>query len=479
MAPIKKNFLYSSALTVSGYIFPFITYPYVSRVLGVNNIGICNFVDSIINYFILFSMLGISVLGVREIAKANGDFVRLSRTFSELLGLNAIFVVISLIVLCISIFLVPQLYVYKSLMFIGVLKLVFNFLQVEWFFQGIENFKYVTFRGLSIKILYVFLVFIFIRDSSDYPIYYLLTVLIIVLSALINIIYSRKFAKFSWRKFSFRHYIRPFCILGIYALLTSMYTTFNVAYLGFTSNEVEVGYYTTATKLYTILLALFTAFTSVMIPRMSSLVAENKMEEFKKLSQKSSNILFGFSIPLIIYASVYAPYIINLIAGMGYEGAILPMRIILPLVLVIGYEQILICHILMPLKKDKAVLMNSVLGASVGIIFNILLVSHWGSVGSSIVWLLSEIIVLSSAQYYVFKYLSLSFPYNVLIKNILYMLPLAILLILCSMGISSLLLLLFIGACITIAYSFVVQIYVIRNEFVIDIISKFKKKWKK
>ena len=133
-----------------------------------------------------------------------------------------------------------------------------------------------------------------------------------------------------------------------------MYTTFNVAYLGFTSNEVEVGYYTTATKLYTILLALFTAFTSVMIPRMSSLVAENKMEEFKKLSQKSSNILFGFSIPLIIYASVYAPYIINLIAGMGYEGAILPMRIILPLVLVIGYEQILICHILMPLKKDKA-----------------------------------------------------------------------------------------------------------------------------
>ena len=216
-----------------------------------------------------------------------------------------------------------------------------------------------------------------------------------------------------------------------------------------------------------------------MIPRMSSLVAENKMEEFKKLSQKSSNILFGFSIPLIIYASVYAPYIINLIAGMGYEGAILPMRIILPLVLVIGYEQILICHILMPLKKDKAVLMNSVLGASVGIIFNILLVSHWGSVGSSIVWLLSEIIVLSSAQYYVFKYLSLSFPYNVLIKNILYMLPLAILLILCSMGISSLLLLLFIGACITIAYSFVVQIYVIRNEFVIDIISKFKKKWKK
>ena len=364
-------------------------------------------------------------------------------------------------------------------MFIGVLKLVFNFLQVEWFFQGIENFKYVTFRGLSIKILYVFLVFIFIRDSSDYPIYYLLTVLIIVLSALINIIYSRKFAKFSWRKFCFRHYIRPFCILGIYALLTSMYTTFNVAYLGFTSNEVEVGYYTTATKLYTILLALFTAFTSVMIPRMSSLVAENKMEEFKKLSQKSSNILFGFSIPLIIYASVYAPYIINLIAGMGYEGAILPMRIILPLVLVIGYEQILICHILMPLKKDKAVLMNSVLGASVGIIFNILLVSHWGSVGSSIVWLLSEIIVLSSAQYYVFKYLSLSFPYNVLIKNILYMLPLAILLILCSMGISSLLLLLFIGACITIAYSFVVQIYVIRNEFVIDIISKFKKKWKK
>ena len=103
MASIKKNFLYSSALTDSGYIFPFITYPYVSRVLGVNNIGICNFVDSIINYFILFSMLGISVLGVREIAKVNGSPQKVSRVFSDLLSLNAIFTILSLIALCFSI----------------------------------------------------------------------------------------------------------------------------------------------------------------------------------------------------------------------------------------------------------------------------------------------------------------------------------------------------------------------------------------
>lgn len=472
MASIKKNFLYSSALTVSGYIFPFITYPYVSRVLGVNNIGICNFVDSIINYFILFSMLGISVLGVREIAKVNGSPQKVSRVFSDLLSLNAIFTILSLIALCFSILFIPQFYEYRSLMFIGLLKLVFNFLQIDWFFQGIENFKYVTLRGVMIKALYVLLVFIFIRDSSDYKVYYLLSVLMVVFTALINIMYCRHFVDIKIKGISFLFYIKPFCILGIYALLTSMYTSFNIAYLGFVSGEIEVGYYTTATKLYTIFLALFTAFTGVMIPRMSSLVAENKMEEFKRISRKSSDILFSFSIPLIIYTSIFAPQIIMLISGKGYEGAILPMRIVLPLILFIGYEQILICHILMPLKKDKAILINSIIGASVGILLNILLVPYWGSIGSSIVWLLSEIAVLCSAQSFVKKYLLLSFPFKSLLRNIIYMLPLVVFVMICNFYIKSLLLSLFIGACVVCIYSLIIQIYCIKNEFIIAAISK-------
>lgn len=178
-----------------------------------------------------------------------------------------------------------------------------------------------------------------------------------------------------------------------------MYTSFNVAYLGFVANETEVGYYTTATKLYSILLALFTAFTGVLLPRMSSLLAENKLDEFKLLLQKSVNILFTFSIPVIIISTIMAPEIIQIIAGKGYEGAIIPMRIVMPLMLIIGYEQIMVIQTLMPLRKDKAILYNSILGATTGVLMNVLLVSTYKSIGSSIVWVTSELVVLTASQF--------------------------------------------------------------------------------
>lgn len=134
-------------------------------------------------------------------------------------------------------------------------------------------------------------------------------------------------------------------------MLTSMYTSFNVTFLGFVTNVTEVGYYTTATKLHGIILAFFTAFTGVMLPRMSALVAENRMDEVKRLINKSFDLLFMISIPLIVFSIYFAPEIIYLISGNGYEGAITPMRMVMPLVLIIGMEQILIVQLLMPLKK--------------------------------------------------------------------------------------------------------------------------------
>ena len=135
---IGKNFLYSSVLTASNYLFPFILYPYVLRTLGVENIGVCDFVDSIINYFVLFSMLGISIVGVREIAQANVDKDRLNNVFTSLIILNGITTVIAVIGLVLAVYFIPALEAYKEMLFIGIIKLVGNFLLIEWFYKGIE-----------------------------------------------------------------------------------------------------------------------------------------------------------------------------------------------------------------------------------------------------------------------------------------------------------------------------------------------------
>lgn len=408
---IKKNILYSSVLTVSNFLFPLLVYPYISRVLGATNIGICNFVDSIINYFILFSMMGINTIGIREIAKAKGNDFQLSKTFSCLLMLNIISTLIVLIALLLAVWLIPDLQRHQEMMYIGALKLIFNCLLIEWFYKGLENFKFITQRTILVRLIYVVLVFICVRDKDDYDIYYLLTVLTIIFNAFVNIFYSRKFIHIILKGVSMSPYLRSFFILGIYALLTSMYTSFNVAYLGFVAGETEVGYYTTAVKLYTVLISLFTAFTGVMMPRMSSLIAEGKYDDFKRLTDKSIDVLLTFVMPVIVFSMIYAPQIIAIISGPGYEAAIVPMRIIVPLLLIIGYEQIIIIQILTPLKKDKAILINSALGGLVGILMNLLLVSDYHSIGSAIVWVTAEITVLSSGQYFVTKYIHNRFPY--------------------------------------------------------------------
>ena len=183
MTSIKKNFLYSSILTTANYIFPFITYPYVSRVLGVDKIGVCNFVDSIIHYFIILSMLGVSSVGIREIAKNKRNPKELSDTFNNLFWLTGGCTLIATIILLFCIYCVPQLSEHKNLMFVGVLKLISNFLLIEWLFKGLEDFKYITQRTLIVKCLYVIGVFCFIKDSADYNIYYLLTALMISFNA--------------------------------------------------------------------------------------------------------------------------------------------------------------------------------------------------------------------------------------------------------------------------------------------------------
>lgn len=419
MSSLKKNLFYSSILTTANYIFPLLTYPYVSRVLGINNIGVCNFIDGIINYFVLFSMMGISILGIREVATNKNNPEKLQKTFSSLLTINSITTIIGLVILTIATISIPRLAENIELMIFGGFKLLFNLFLIEWFYKGLEDFRYITIRTIFVKCLYVIAVFAFVRKSTDYPIYYLITILMVVVNAIVNIIHSRKFTTFSFKGIKIKPYIKPYFTLGIYLLLTSMYTSFNVIYLGFVGGDTEVGYYTTATKLYTILIALFIALTGVLLPRMSSLIAEGKIDEFKAKIDQSVNILLSISFPAIIFMTMLAPQIIYLISGPGYEGAIVPMRIILPLFSIIGYEQILVIQTMMPLKMDKTILKNSMIGAIVGITLNIFIVTKFAAIGSAIVWVACEIIILTLSQIAILTQIGLKFPFRNICFNVI------------------------------------------------------------
>lgn len=471
---IKKNFAFSSILTASSYIFPLLTFPYVTRVLGVNNIGICSFVEGVVGYFMLFSAMGIGTLAIREVAKYKSDKILLSKAFNSLLSLNMLTTLIAMMALFVALLFVPELQRHENMFYIAIGQILFKTLLIEWLFIGLEDFKYITIRTILIKIVYVISVFIFIKTPEDYQMYFALNVFAVVINAIVNMLYSRHFVSYSIKGIQIKKYIEPFIILGIYGFLTSLYKSFNVVFLGFSSNNIQVGYYSTATRVYAIILSLFSAFTGVMLPRMSSLVAEGKSKEFLDLANKSVDALLFFTIPLIVISELFAPQIIFFLAGNGYEGAILPMRIVMPLMLVIGYEQIIIIQMLMPLKKDRAILINSVWGGGCALLLNFLLVPKFESVGSAFVWVISELIVLFSAQYFISKYEKFEFPLSKFVGRIVSSLPIIIVFLLLKKRIdnNSILQPVIISIVISLYY-YVLEVKLFKNEIVISNSMKF------
>lgn len=474
---IKKNFLYNSTLTASRYVIPLITYPYVSRVLGVNNIGICNFIDGIINYFLLFSMMGITTIGIREIAATKSNGLKMSRTFTNLVALNSVFTLISLVVLIIATYAFPQLYEHRDLMFVGAMKLLANTCLLEWLFTGLEKFRYITIRTIIVRILYVITVFVFVRQADDYPLYFFLTSMMIVLNAIVNLLSVRYHTRLNWKGVHLSMYLKPVLIIGLYVLLTSMYTTFNVVFLGFVSDTKQVGFYTTATKLFLIIIAIYTAFTTVMLPRMSQLMAENKTEEFLELIQKSFNALLAVAIPLVVFTCVFSDEIVLLISGSGYEGAYLPTRIVMPLIFVIGYSQILVIQILMPMKDDKHILLNSCMGALVGVVGNIVFTTQYFAIGASVTWVLSELCVMSAAQYRVGQTIGFHFPLREVIRNIVSYIPAILICVVIATYVhGNAFLTLLVGGVAMTVYAAAIQLTYLRNGIVMDTVSRFKQK---
>ena len=475
MISIKKNFLYNSILTISGYLFPLITYPYVSRVLGVTNIGICNFIDSIINYFILFSMMGITAVGMREISQHRDHREELSSHFFSLLSLNLITTIIAIIALIVSIHVVPVLYPYKDLLYTGVCKLFFNFFMIEWFYSGVEDFKYITQRSILVRCIYVFLIFLFIQSSADYKLYYFLTASIYIINGTINIIYCRKYIKFyTLKNIHIQPYIKPFFTIGFYILITNIYTSLNITWLGFVSEVEEVGYYTTATKIHAIILAFFTAMTNVVFPRVTYLYAKGDKKEFWEKIKNVVEIVFAIAIPLVILISIFSPNIIHLISGDGYEGAYTPLRIIALLILILGYSQVLVTQILMTIKQDKKLLLNSCFGACIGLLLNILLVNRFGALGAAFVWLLSEIAISIGAQFWVTKFTNFHFPWKLFSKYITAYIPLTIILLAiylyCNYADFPILC---IATSLIIIYSLIIQMTFLKNPICVHYINKF------
>jgi O-antigen/teichoic acid export membrane protein len=411
-------------------------------------------------------MMGITTVGVREIAAAHKNRKKLSKTFMSLLMLTAISTIIAIIILGIVMYTVPTLFPYRSLLYVGIVKLVFNLFLVEWFFMGLEEFKYITTRSILVKCAYVLSVFLIVKEAADYKIYYILTVSFVVINAVINLFYSRHFIYYSLRDIHMRPFFKPYMIMGVYSLMTNAYIMLNPVWLGFVTNTDEVGYFTTATRLHTIISAVLLSFANILFPRVSNLLAEGKQKEFWDKINIAFDAIFLFAFPTIVYMLVAGPDLLHLVVGNGFEGAYLPLRIITPLALIIGIEQILVIQILMATHQDSTVLQNSIIGAVTALIFNILLTTSLGAVGSAIVWVIVELVVMTLSIIAIYRKYNYILPFKRVFSYCISYTPLLLLSLLLYYNLDNTYAIISVIAVLTIVYAAINESFILNNKVV-------------
>lgn len=341
---VKVNYILNLINTGSQMLFPLIAFPYLCRVIEADGIGLVNFYQSIIKYISLFTCLGIPMYAIREIARDRDDVVKMNRTAVEILLLHTMLSLFGYIVVAILCMVVPQIKADIPLFLILSLTIFFTAIGCEWFYQGIEDFKYITIRGLVIKTIALILLFVFVRTKDDILYYGCYMVFGVLGGNIFNFIRLRKYIhkeNIIFSELHIKRHIKPVLKVFSFSVVTSIYLQLNTVLLGFLKNATVVGYFTAATKVMGMLLNMSACLGSVMMPRASHLIAEKKDKEFAQLIQKSYDFTLAIAFPVTCALIFCAPTIIVVICGDGFEQSILPSQIIAPIILMVAISNVM------------------------------------------------------------------------------------------------------------------------------------------
>ena len=396
---VKVNFVFNLFNNISGILFPLITFPYVSRILMADGIGQINFFISILSYISLFTCLGIPLYAIKEIAKVRDNKEEMSRTTIEILLLHTALSFCGYFVVALLCMTVAEIRVDIPLFLILSLSIIFTALGCEWFYSGIEEFKYITIRNLLVKILYVILLFAFVRNKNDLHIYGILTILGTVGNNAFNFIYLRKFINIKPISLSSLHicrHLRPSFKIFVLNLIISIYSNLDLVMLGFMKNVTIVGYYAAATKIVSLFQGISGSLRGVMLPRFSYLFQNGQVDTFNQLAQRVMDFTLFISLPLTCGIVIMSPILIRIFCGESFLPAITTLQIISPILLAISISAIIGIQILYPQNKEKIVIISTAIGAITNLGLNIILIPYFGNDGAAIATVVAETLVTIS-----------------------------------------------------------------------------------
>lgn len=390
MNKLIKNVLYQGLYQITLIILPIITIPIVSHSLGAKGLGIYNYITSIVSYFILFAGLGLANYGIREIAIVKYDKKELSSKFWELEFFNIIVITVILAVYCV--FLIYQKNnLYFIISFISIFATLFD---ISWFFYGIEDFKAISIINFIIKIISFILIVTFIKNYEDLWLYFGIQSTSVLASNISLWLFLKN--KVIWVKPSLAHSINHFKSASRYfigKISLTLYTNMNKTLLGLLVSSVAVGLYSNSLQLITIFVTLIGTLDTVLMPHMTKLFSDNNHSKMINTMEKSLDLQFFLSIPLMFGIILVNNKMIPWFFGNDFVLLNITVPILAPLVVIMPLGISIVRQYLIPRNKIKEYNISVIIAAIASIILNILLLPIIGIYGAIIATFISECLV--------------------------------------------------------------------------------------
>lgn len=388
---LKLNMALNAVKGIMGILFPLITFPYISRILGVDNMGKYSFSASVINYFMLFAGLGIGTYAIREGARLRDRPEELQKLASELFSFNMVSTVASYVLLIVFMIVVPKFHQYTVLLAILSLQILFKTVGIEWIYSIEEDYAYITIRSILFYIISLVLMFLLVRSENDVNLYAVVTVISAVGSNVFNFVHARRYCRIRFvRHIDWKKHFHPVMVLFAMSATVSIYVSSDVTVLGLLCDDTAVGIYTVSTRVYNLVKTVLGSVIVVSIPRLSMLLGKKGMGEFKAVARDIYSTLLTLVIPSMLGIILLRKQIILLIAGEQYLEASASLALLAVALLCCFGAYFWGQCILVPMRNENYLFKVTLFCAVVNIILNFFLIPIWEGNAAAVTTIIAE-----------------------------------------------------------------------------------------
>ena len=378
----RTNVIVNIVRTVVLTLLSFITFPWVCRYLGASQVGIYTWANTFVMYFLILAKIGIPNLAIRECVKVRDDKEKLSNKVQTFFLIQLVMTVISFGLMTAIVFSVPALRNTNEIIFLLSINFLSGAFSFEWLYIALEKQFYMAVRSIVTLTLSAILIVVFVTTPSDIYIYALITTSLTLVTAISNLIFSRKYI--SLRKtmpYSIKEYIKPLLVIGSIALVISFYNQTDTLILGFIDeSKNSVASYSVGIKGIDVVIGVITSLSTVFIPRAAICYAQEDKKYFNRLNAYSINICLFVTIAAVATMTALAKPITGLISGnytftnsADYIDAPIVLMILCSMMLTYTISDIIYGQILLPTKKEKYYLIALVSGTLLNIVLSIVL----------------------------------------------------------------------------------------------------------